>query len=123
MTSQTSQIEAFVGPLPQASVAKRGRPAKHDDAAARQRAWRAANKVKTYRIDGKAAATIAKLAEQFDCDETHVVNNLIRFALANRTWATQGIGGWDITDKRFAAGKRTAPAADTSALDAEFPLV
>jgi hypothetical protein len=111
---------AFVGPLPQA---KKGRPAKHADAAARQRAWREANKVKTLRIDGKAAATIAKLAEQFDTDETHVVNNLIRFALANRTWATQGIGGWDITDKRFSNGKRAAPALDLSALDAEFPLV
>jgi len=111
---------AFVGPLPQA---KKGRPAKHESAAARQKAWRAANAVKTYRIDGKAAATIAKLAGQFDCDETHVVNNLIRFALANRTWATQGIGGWDITDKRFGNGKRTAPVVDTTALDAEFPLV
>jgi hypothetical protein len=110
----------FVGPL---LAKKRGRPAKHADAKARQAAYRAANEVKTLRIDGKAAATIARLAEQFDCDQTHVVNNLIRFALANRTWATQGIGGWDITDKRFAKGKRTAPAADMSALDAEFPLV
>jgi hypothetical protein len=111
---------AFVGPLPQA---KKGRPAKHGSAAERQKAWRAANAVKTVRIDGKAAATIERLAEQFDCDQTHVLNNLVRFALANRNWATQGIGGWDISDRRHAGGKRAAPALDLSALDAEFPLV
>jgi hypothetical protein len=116
----TTTQAAFVGPL---QPKKRGRPAVHADQAARQRAWREANTVKTYRIDGKAAATITKLAQQFDCDETHVINNLVRFALANRTWATQGIGGWDITDKRHAAGKRAAPQVDLSALDAEFPLV
>jgi hypothetical protein len=111
---------AFVGPLPQA---KKGRPAKHGSAAERQKAWRAANAVKTIRIDGKAAATIERLAEAFDCDQTHVVNNLVRFALANRNWATMGIGGWDISDRRHAGGKRAAPALDLSALDAEFPLV
>lgn len=110
----------FIGPL---QAKKRGRPAKHADAKARQAAYRAANAVKTLRIDGKVSATIERLAEQFDCDQTHVVNNLLRFALANRTWATQGIGGWDITDKRFGKGKRAAPVADMSALDAEFPLV
>jgi hypothetical protein len=123
MTSQTSQTEAFVGPLPQAAKAKRGRPAKHADAAARQRAWRAANTVKTLSLDGKVGPTIARLAEQFDCTETHVVNNLLRFALANRNWATMGIGGWAKDDKRFASGKRAAPAVDLTALDAEFPLV
>ena len=51
-------------------------------------------------IDGKAGATIAKLAQQFDTDETHVVNNLIRFALANRNWDGLGIGGWPDVEKR-----------------------
>jgi hypothetical protein len=119
--TQTTDQAAFVGPLPQAK--KRGRPAKHADAAARQRAWREANEVKTLRLDGKLAATVARLAEQFDTTETHVVNNLMRFALANRNWATMGMGGWDITDRRCSTGKRAAPAADLSALDAEFPLV
>jgi len=104
-------------PAAAAPKAKRGRPAKHADAAARQRAWREANKIKTFRIDGKAEATIAKLAEQFDCDETHVVNNLIRFALANRNWVGQGIGGWAIADKRTTSGKRAAPAERDDSLD------
>ena len=99
---------AFVGPLPQV---KKGRPAKHADAAARQKAWRAANAVKTVRIDGKAAATIERLAEQFDCDQTHVLNNLVRFALANYNWKQCGIGGWAMSDARFTKGKRAAPAA------------
>jgi hypothetical protein len=94
--------------------AKRGRPAKHADAAARQRAWREANTVKTLRLDGKVGPTVEKLAELFDTDQTHVVNNLLRFALANRNWSTMGIGGWDIADKRATSGKRAAPVRDDS---------
>lgn len=107
----------FVGPLPQAK--KRGRPAKHADAAARQAAYRAANTLKTLRLDGKVAGTVAELAEMFDCDQTHVVNNLLRFALANRNWKAMGVvgGSWAMTDKRHTSGKRAAPERDTS-LDA-----
>jgi AT-hook transcription factor len=109
--------EAFI---PQAEPAKkRGRPAKYASAAERQAAYRAANTVKTYRIDGKVAGTVAELAQLFECDETHVVNNLLRFALANRNWKTMGVvgGSWAITDKRTTTGKRAAPARDDS-LDA-----
>lgn len=108
--------EAFIPQAAQAEpqARKRGRPAKYASAAERQAAYRAANTVKTYRIDGKAAGSIAKLAAAFDCDETHVVNNLLRFALANRNWSTMGIGGWDIADKRTTTGKRAAPVVDTS---------
>jgi hypothetical protein len=103
---------------------KRGRPAKYASAAERQAAYRAANKIKSVRLDGKIAPTIAKLAEQFDTDETHVLNNLLRFALANRNWSTQGIGGWAISDKRTSNGKRAAPVEiDLAAFDSEFPLV
>lgn len=109
----------FVGPLPQAK--KRGRPAKYASDAERQAAWRAANAVKTVRLDGKIAPTIEALAEQFDCDQTHVLNNLLRFALANRNWKAMGIGGWAITDKRHAGGKRVVAERDDS-LDA-FPLI
>jgi len=119
--TQTTDQAAFVGPLPQAK--KRGRPAKHADAAARQRAYREANNVKTLRLDGKLAPTIAELAAQFDTTETHVVNNMLRFALANYNWKQCGIGGWAISDKRVRGGKWAAPVVDLSALDAEFPLV
>ena len=103
---------------------KRGRPAKYASAAERQAAYRAANKIKSVRLDGKIAPTIAKLAEQFDMSETHVVNNLLRFALANRNFATMGMGGWAMTDRRMVDGKRAAPVEiDLAAFDSEFPLV
>jgi len=123
MTQIATTEAAFVGPLPQAAKGKRGRPAKHADAAARQRAYREANNVKTLRLDGKLAPTIAELAAQFDTTETHVVNNMLRFALANYNWKQCGIGGWAISDKRVRGGKWAAPVVDLSALDAEFPIV
>jgi hypothetical protein len=109
--------QAFVGPLPQVAAKKRGRPAKYASAAERQAAYRAANAIKTMRLDGKLAPTIEKLAEAFDCSETHVVNNLLRFALANRNWSSMGIGGWAISDRRAASGKRAAPAERDADLD------
>lgn len=109
------EVPAAVEAAPVAK--KRGRPAKHADAAARQRAWREANTVKTFRLDGKASATIKSLAEEFDCDETHVLNNLVRFALANRNWRGMGIGGWAISDRRANGGKRAAPAERDDSFD------
>lgn len=99
----------FVGPLPKA---QRGRPRKHADAAARQRAFREQNKVVSLRLDGKLAPTVASLADQFDTDQTHVVNNLLRFALANRDWRRMGLGGWAIKDARFTTGKRVVAERD-----------
>ncbi len=101
---------------------KPGRPAKHASAAERQKAYRAANKVKTVRLDGKLAPTIAKLAEQFETTETHVINNMLRFALVNKNWTQTGIGGWDISDARLKTGKRAAPAERDDSLDS-FSLV
>lgn len=115
-------IEAFTPAAGEPAPAKLGRPAKHADAAARQRAWRAANKVKTVALDGKIAPTVAKLAEVFDVSESHCINNLLRFALANRNWVGLGIGGWAKDDKRFANGKRQAPAERDDSLDS-FSLV
>jgi hypothetical protein len=106
--------QAFVAPAAaQTDVLpkKRGRPAKHADAAARQKAWREANSVKTLRLDGKIAPTIASLAEQFDCTETEAVNHLLRFALANRNWRTMGMTGWAMTDRRHTSGKRALPVS------------
>lgn len=119
-------IEAFVGPLPQAK--KRGRPAKHASAAERQAAWRAANAVKTFRLDGKLdgklAGTVEALASQYEVDQTHVINNLLRFALVQRDWKRLGIGGaaaWTVTDKRYADGRRRLVERDAD-LDS-FSLV
>ena len=85
---------------------KRGRPAKHASAAERQAAWRAANAVKTVALDGKIAPTVERLAEQFDCTQTEVLNHLLRFALTNRDWVKQGMTGWNKVDRRFADNKR-----------------
>jgi hypothetical protein len=108
--------QTFVS-LPEQALAaiapKKGRPAKHADAAARQKAWRAANAVKTVRLDGKLAATVEALAAQFDCDQTETMNHLLRFALANRNWKTQGMTGWAMSDKRCSTGKRALPAFDS----------
>ena len=113
-------MEAFLAPAaPEAPApaVKLGRPAKHADAAARQRAWRAAHAVKTVSLDGKIAPTVKALAEQFDCTESHVMNNLLRFALAKRNWKAMGIGGWAKADARFSSGKRPAPAERDDSLD------
>lgn len=93
----------FIGPV---QAKKRGRPAKHADAAAKQRAFREAHKIVGVRLDGKLAGTIAKLADQFDTDQTLVVNNLLRFALANKNWSALGLGGWAVSDARFGHGRR-----------------
>jgi hypothetical protein len=93
-------------------AAKLGRPAKHADAAARQKAWRAAHAVKSVSLDGKIAPTVEALAVQFGCTESHVLNNLLRYALANRNWRGLGIGGWAKDDARFTTGKRAAPVVD-----------
>lgn len=109
-------------PAAEKDTVKTGRPAKHADAAARQKAWRAANKVKAVRLDGKLAPTIAKLAQQYDISETHVINNLCRFALANCNFSQMGVGGWAISDKRCKTGKQPAPAVRDDSLDS-FSLV
>ena len=110
-----TNASAFAPSLPEQALAavKRGRPAKYASAAERQAAFRARNAVKTMRLDGKLAGTIEALALQFDCTETHVANNLMRFALANRNWRTMGVGGWAMTDKRMNSGKKAAPAFDS----------
>lgn len=108
----TSDCSGFVGPLPQKRG--RGRPRKHENAAARQKAFRASNTVATVRLDGKIAPTVALLSEQFEVDQTHVINNLLRFALANRDWRKMGLGGWAMKDERFTKGKRALVERDTS---------
>jgi len=93
------------------TTTKLGRPAKHADAAARQRAYRASNKVKTMRLTGKTPAAVAGLAEYFEMSETEVVNQLLKFALTNRDWKHQGMTSWSHPDRRFSSGKATAVQA------------
>lgn len=112
MTTAFIQTEA-AEQLVETPAKKRGRPAKYASAAERQRAYRERNTVKTFAIDGKVAPTIAALADQFEIDQTEVLNHLLKFALANRNWSTQGMTGWNKVDRRCTTtnGKRPLPVA------------
>ena len=92
-----------------------GRPAIHASAAARQKAWREANKPKTVRLTGKSGQAVTGLAAYFDCSETEVINHLVKFALTNRDWKAQGLTGWASPDKRFKTGRAPIPQAPEAA--------
>lgn len=69
---------------------KPGRP-KSDKSmtnAERQKKHRAASK--TIKTGERIAATITRLAQQFDLSEQQVTRELIRFALCNKNWSSQG---------------------------------
>lgn len=114
--------QAFAPAVDVPVTKKRGRPRKHADGAARSAAWREANQGKVIRLDANLATSVETLAQMFDCTETHVTANLVRFALANRNWKGLGIGGWAKADARFAKGRRPAPAERDDSLDS-FSLV
>lgn len=69
---------------------KRGRPKKDDSLtnAERQARWRA--KRKTVETGERMAATITRLAHEFDLTEDEVTRHLLRFALCNRNWMQTG---------------------------------
>lgn len=87
----------FCGPLQK----RAGRPAKHADAAAKMRAWRDANTVVTVRLTGKTGASVAKLAAQFEMSQTEVINQMLKFAAANRDWTKLGMTSFPHPDARF----------------------
>lgn len=93
-------------PPPAPGAKKRGRPRKHADLAARQKAWRDSNDVRKVALDGSLGPTIERLAALFSTTQTEVINHLLRYALTNRNWAAQGLTGWNKVDRRFATGKR-----------------
>jgi hypothetical protein len=88
-----------------APTPKRGRPAKYAQLGTSGR-LRATHSKNPFALDGKIAPTLERLAEQFDCTQTEVVNHLLRYALTNRDWVKQGMTGWNKVDRRFANGKR-----------------
>jgi predicted transcriptional regulator len=90
---------------------KKGRPAKYANAAERQRAYRAANAVKTVRLTGKVPGSVAELAEYFDMSQSEVLNQLLKFALTNRDWKSQGMTAWAHPDRRRATAPKATPVA------------
>lgn len=70
--------------------AKRGRPktGKALTNAERQKRYRARHK--SVDTGETMAATIKRLADQFDLTESEVTRHLLRFALCNRNWAQTG---------------------------------
>lgn len=75
------------------AVARRGRKAKHESAAARKAAYRA-NKARIDFTDKpEIAATLAEIAADLDCSKNELMQSLVRFALTNRNWKQVGLYG------------------------------
>lgn len=75
------------------AAAKRGRPAKHSNAAARKAAYRA-DKARIDFTDKPAiAATIDEIAAELDCSKNELMQSFVRFALTNRNWRQVGLYG------------------------------
>lgn len=71
------------------------RPKKYATAAERQKAYRSrpAHVIVEARVVPETAATLDKLAHEFDVPRTEVINSLINYALLNRNWFTLGLFG------------------------------
>lgn len=91
MAKETTPAALATPELP--GLKRRGRPPVPGSMtnADRQRLWRARHKA----IDtGETiAATIGRLARQFDVPEDQIVRHLLRFALRNRNWSVEGFPG------------------------------
>lgn len=70
-----------------------GRPRKHVDAAAKQRAYRANNEgVVTWRL-GDVATKVADIAREADIPANELAHQMLKYALSNRDWRTQPMFG------------------------------
>ena len=72
---------------------KLGRPAVYVSGAARKAAYRAKSTRLDLTLKNETAATLSDLAGSLDCSQNELVTNLIRFALTNRNWKSQGLMG------------------------------
>lgn len=73
---------------------KGGRPRKHADAAARQRAYRERNAgVVTWRLDENTVKKIVEIAAEVDLPANELANQIIKFGLSNRNWRVEPIFG------------------------------
>ena len=71
----------------------KGRRKVHADSAARVRAHRDGKSRLDVLVPSSLGETIASLSSDLDVSRNDVVLSLIRFALTNRNWRTQGLWG------------------------------
>lgn len=74
-----------------------GRPRKYASAAEKQAAYRQRWVVRSLRLEAETDETIKRIADEFDASPNEVINSLIKFALTNRNWHTQGLWGKRLT--------------------------
>jgi AraC-like DNA-binding protein len=79
--------------FPATANEKRGRRARHVDAAARKRAHRANLARVDYADDPAIVVTIGEIADQLGYSRAEVMKSLVRFALTNRNWKQVGLYG------------------------------
>ncbi len=72
---------------------RRGRPAKHVDAAARKAAYRAERARLDYTDTPQIIAKLKETAEQLDCSVNELLQSMVRFAETNRNWKQVGLYG------------------------------
>ena len=75
---------------------KIGRPAIHESAAARQKAYRARWASVSGVVPASTADFIDELAKDFDMPRAQVVQQMVLFAAANRDWRKQGMTSWTV---------------------------
>ena len=86
-----------------------GRPKKYASAAERQAAFRERYPTINVRTEPHIKGTVRKIAEEFDVSEAEVINSLIKFALTNRNWQSQGLWGKKLPH----AGAKQVPTKTT----------
>lgn len=67
-----------------------GRPRLHADNAAKQRAYRARNRLIELRMTIALVAKVDELAKLNDLDRSEMVHSMLSFALMNRDWKRDG---------------------------------
>lgn len=72
---------------------RKGRPAKHADAAARKAAYRAAKARVDYIDKPEVIAKLRETAAELGCSVNELLQSMVRFAECNRNWKQVGLYG------------------------------
>lgn len=72
---------------------RKGRPAKHADAAARKAAYRAARARVDYSDKPEIIAKLQETAAELGCSVNELLQSMVRFAECNRNWKQVGLYG------------------------------
>ncbi|WP_284407865.1 hypothetical protein, partial [Acidovorax sp. SUPP3434] len=72
---------------------RKGRPAKHADAAARKAAYRAEKARIDFTDKPEIVSKLRETAEYLDCSVNELLQSMVRFAETNRNWKQVGLYG------------------------------